>query len=39
MFTAQKALPLMPDGGTIILTGSDVSIKGYPGTSVYAASG
>jgi NAD(P)-dependent dehydrogenase (short-subunit alcohol dehydrogenase family) len=37
VFTAQKALPLMPDGGTIILTGSDVSIKGYPSTSVYSA--
>jgi NAD(P)-dependent dehydrogenase (short-subunit alcohol dehydrogenase family) len=37
MFTAQKALPLMPDGGTIILTGSDVSIRGYPSTSVYSA--
>jgi len=30
LFTAQKALPLMPDGGTIILAGSDVSIKGLP---------
>ncbi len=37
VFTAQKALPLMPDGGTIILTGSDVSIRGYPSTSVYSA--
>ena len=37
VFTAQKALPLMPDGGTIILTGSDASIKGYPGMSVYSA--
>lgn len=37
MFTAQKALPLMHDGGTIILTGSDVSIRGYPSTSVYSA--
>lgn len=37
LFTAQKALPLMPDGGTIILTGSDVSIKGYPCLSVYSA--
>src|SRR5215469_5491716 len=34
MFTAQKALPLMPDGGTIILTGSEASIKGFPGMSV-----
>jgi len=37
MFTAQKALPLMPDGGTIILTGSEASIKGFAGTSVYSA--
>jgi NAD(P)-dependent dehydrogenase (short-subunit alcohol dehydrogenase family) len=37
LFTAQKALPLMPDGGTIILTGSDVSIKGYPSQGVYPA--
>jgi NAD(P)-dependent dehydrogenase (short-subunit alcohol dehydrogenase family) len=31
------ALPLMPGGGTIILTGSDVSIKGYPSQGVYPA--
>jgi NAD(P)-dependent dehydrogenase (short-subunit alcohol dehydrogenase family) len=37
LFTAQKALPLMPDGGTIILTGSVVSIKGYPSQGVYPA--
>jgi NAD(P)-dependent dehydrogenase (short-subunit alcohol dehydrogenase family) len=37
LFTVQKALPLMPDGGTIILTGSDVSIKGYPSQGVYPA--
>jgi NAD(P)-dependent dehydrogenase (short-subunit alcohol dehydrogenase family) len=37
VFTAQKALPLMPDGGTIILTGSDATIKGLAGTSVYSA--
>src|SRR5215471_18298980 len=37
MLTAQKALPLMPDGGTIILTGSEASIKGFPGMSVYCA--
>jgi len=29
VFTAQKALPLMSDGGTIILTGSIVGIKGF----------
>lgn len=27
----------MPEGGTIILTGSDVSIKGYPCLDVYSA--
>jgi NAD(P)-dependent dehydrogenase (short-subunit alcohol dehydrogenase family) len=32
LFTAQK-----PDGGTIILAGSDVSIKGYPCLGVYSA--
>jgi NAD(P)-dependent dehydrogenase (short-subunit alcohol dehydrogenase family) len=37
MFTAQKALPLMRDGGTIILTGSDAAIKGFAETSVYSA--
>ena len=37
VFTAQKALPLMPDGGTIILTGSDAAIKGIAGSSVYSA--
>src|SRR5258708_33746084 len=34
-FTAQKALPLMPDGGTIIMTASEVSIKGFPTTTFY----
>jgi NAD(P)-dependent dehydrogenase (short-subunit alcohol dehydrogenase family) len=37
VFTAQKAVPLMPDGGTIILTGSGSAIKGLAGTSVYSA--
>ena len=37
VFTAQKALPLMSDGGTIIMTGSEASIKGFPDTSVYSA--
>jgi len=37
VFTAQKALPLMPDGGTIILTGSDAAIKGVAGMSAYSA--
>jgi NAD(P)-dependent dehydrogenase (short-subunit alcohol dehydrogenase family) len=37
VFTAQKAVPLMPDGGTIILTGSGAAIKGMADTSVYSA--
>ncbi|MBX9601020.1 MAG: SDR family oxidoreductase [Bryobacteraceae bacterium] len=37
LFTVQKALPLMPDGGSIILTASIVSIKGTPAFSVYSA--
>jgi NAD(P)-dependent dehydrogenase (short-subunit alcohol dehydrogenase family) len=31
LFTAQKALPLMRDGGSIIMTGSIASTKGFPG--------
>jgi NAD(P)-dependent dehydrogenase (short-subunit alcohol dehydrogenase family) len=38
LFTVQKALPLMRDGGSIILNGSIASIKGFPGLSVYNAS-
>ena len=37
LFTVQKALPLMPDGGAIVLNASIVSIKGFPGFSVYSA--
>lgn len=37
LFTVQKALPLMPDGASIVLNGSMVSIKGTPAFSVYAA--
>ena len=37
LFTVQKALPLMPDGGSIILNASIVSIKGMPAFSVYSA--
>jgi NAD(P)-dependent dehydrogenase (short-subunit alcohol dehydrogenase family) len=36
-FTLQSALPLIPDGGSILLNASVVSKKGFPGTSVYAA--
>jgi NAD(P)-dependent dehydrogenase (short-subunit alcohol dehydrogenase family) len=38
LFTVQKALPLLNDGGAIILTGSIAGVKGRPGRSVYAAS-
>lgn len=37
LFTVQKALPLMPDGGAIVLNASLVSIKGFPAFSVYSA--
>jgi NAD(P)-dependent dehydrogenase (short-subunit alcohol dehydrogenase family) len=36
-FTVQKALPLLSDGASIILTGSIASIKGFPDISVYSA--
>ena len=36
-FTVQKALPLIPDGGAIILNGSVVSLKGFANSSVYSA--
>jgi NAD(P)-dependent dehydrogenase (short-subunit alcohol dehydrogenase family) len=37
-FTVQKALPLVNDGGSIFMTGSNASLRGYPDWSVYAAS-
>lgn len=37
VFTVQKALPLIPDGGSIILNASIVSIKGMPAFSIYSA--
>ncbi len=36
-FTVQKALPLIKDGGSIILIGSGVWVKGIPGYSTYSA--
>ena len=36
-FTVQKALPLMNDGGAIILTGSIADVKGFRSISVYSA--
>src|ERR1700691_2614393 len=38
LFTVQKALPLIPDGGSIILNASVVASKGNPASSVYSAS-
>ncbi len=38
LFTVQKALPLIPDGGSIILNASIVTIKGMAAFSVYSAS-
>ena len=37
LFTIQKALPLLNDGGSIILTGSVASAKGTPAFWVYGA--
>jgi NAD(P)-dependent dehydrogenase (short-subunit alcohol dehydrogenase family) len=37
LFTVQKALPLMPDGASIILNASIVGSKGLPANSVYSA--
>src|SRR6266849_7367532 len=37
LFTVQKALPLMPDGASIILNASIVASKGLPMNSVYSA--
>src|SRR6516164_1991805 len=38
LFAVQKALPLFNDGGSVFMTGSVASVKGYPEWSVYAAS-
>jgi NAD(P)-dependent dehydrogenase (short-subunit alcohol dehydrogenase family) len=37
LFTVQKALPLLNDGGSIILNGSVASVKGTAAFGVYAA--
>jgi NAD(P)-dependent dehydrogenase (short-subunit alcohol dehydrogenase family) len=37
LFTVQKALPLLPDGASIILNASIVATKGFPANSVYSA--
>lgn len=38
LFTVQKALPLLKDGASVILTGSSAATTGLPGASNYAAS-
>jgi NAD(P)-dependent dehydrogenase (short-subunit alcohol dehydrogenase family) len=38
LFTVQKALPLLNDGGSIIMNGSISSVKGLPAFGVYGAS-
>jgi short-subunit dehydrogenase len=37
IFTVQKALPLLKDGGSIVLTASVVDMKGMDGFTVYSA--
>jgi NAD(P)-dependent dehydrogenase (short-subunit alcohol dehydrogenase family) len=37
LFTVQKALPLLPDGASVILNASVVGSRGLPSNSVYAA--
>ena len=36
LFTVQKALPMMRNGGSIIMNGSIAHLKGMPGMGVYA---
>jgi NAD(P)-dependent dehydrogenase (short-subunit alcohol dehydrogenase family) len=36
LFTVQKALPLLPEGASIVLNASTTSIKGTPAFSVYS---
>lgn len=37
IFTVQKAVPLMPAGSSIILTGSSTGVMGTPAFSIYSA--
>lgn len=37
IYTVQKALPLMSEGGSIVLTGSGAGSKGFANLSVYSA--
>lgn len=38
VFTVQKALPLLADGASVILTGSTAAVKGTANFSIYSAS-
>ena len=38
LFTVQKALPLLQDGASVIMTGTVANTKAMPGLSVYSAS-
>jgi NAD(P)-dependent dehydrogenase (short-subunit alcohol dehydrogenase family) len=38
LFTVQKALPLINDGGSMLMTGSNASLGAFPGWSLYAGS-
>nr|WP_047168676.1 glucose 1-dehydrogenase [Sphingomonas sp. Y57] len=38
LFTVQKALPLLADGGAVVITSSIAHIKGIPGATLYGAS-
>jgi NAD(P)-dependent dehydrogenase (short-subunit alcohol dehydrogenase family) len=38
LFTVQKALPLLKDGGAVIMTGSVADSKGFAAVTVYSAS-
>src|SRR5690349_16210218 len=38
LFTVQKALPLLNDGASVFMTGSNASLGAFPGWSLYAGS-
>jgi len=38
LFTVQKALPLLADGASVFMTGSNASLGAFPGWSLYAGS-
>jgi NAD(P)-dependent dehydrogenase (short-subunit alcohol dehydrogenase family) len=37
-FAAQKLIPLIPEGGSIVFDASIVAVKGFPATTAYSAS-